>query len=85
MSKTKTRPAVRSKKRKCMQCRSRPERTRGLCMACYMAVRRSIASGEITDSEAVEIGLMLEPGQKARAGAIRRKIASYKRQGRLKK
>lgn len=86
MSRTKKRPAARSKKRVCKQCLSRPEKVRGVCGSCYVIVRNAINAGEITEEDAVAGGL-LEP--KRRAGppraAIRKKIEAIRSQKAKKK
>ncbi len=64
---------------KCKQCRKRRRHVRGLCMACYMTVRRSIKAKEITEEKAIQEGLIDKPKYVGPRSKLRRKIASMKR------
>lgn len=69
----KTKPAP-----KCKQCRKRPRKVRGLCMACYMLIRRAVEAGEMTWKQAIEERLIDPCGKPGPRSKLRKKIASMK-------
>jgi hypothetical protein len=74
---------VRRKKDSCLACQNKA-RTRGLCSACYQALRYRLRKEEFTDAEAVEMGLMLPPFTVPQSdfGSFLRKVLSTRRKTR---
>lgn len=55
---------TRCGRKKCLNCRSKPAKWRGVCQACYSAAKRRILAGEISDEKLVLSGFWLksQPG-----------------------